>query len=112
MNDMTAREARDKYGELDDGYVSCYNCPLCDDCDSIGMSGYSDCWKKIAKKMTERAPIIEAAHGSWVMRGGKLYCSECGKLALRDQDRDDWWYYVQSDFCPNCGADMREGGAE
>lgn len=67
------------------------------------------------KGFVNRQPTIEAVgvvHGEWIMRGGKTYCSKCGKLALRDQDRDNWWYYVQSNFCPNCGADMRKGGAE
>ena len=37
-------------------------------------------------------------------------CSHCKKEAIID----DWDCYVKSDFCPNCGADMRgkenEGG--
>ena len=32
---------------------------------------------------------------------GRHYCSECGK------EGNPFWY-----FCPNCGADMREGESE
>ena len=55
------------------------------------------------------APTVEAkevVHGKWVMRGGRLYCSNCGNRALLEKDRDDWYGYVASDFCPHCGADM------
>lgn len=46
--------------------------------------------------------------GEWIMRGGKLYCSHCGKRAGVARDREDFWYTVGTDFCPNCGADMRQ----
>ena len=45
---------------------------------------------------------VEVKHGEWKMRGGKAYCSECNYLTLE----------VEANFCPNCGADMRKGGAE
>ena len=35
-------------------------------------------------------------------------CSECKKEA----EINPWGFYVLSDFCPNCGADMREGEQE
>ena len=57
------------------------------------------------------APTIEAVpvvHAEWKMRGGKLYCTNCGKKALAEKDRDDWYGCAKSDFCPNCGADMRK----
>ena len=34
---------------------------------------------------------------------GRYYCSECGK------EGNQVWYFCPN-FCPNCGADMREGG--
>jgi hypothetical protein len=56
-------------------------------------------------------PTIEAVpvvYGEWVMRGGKFYCTNCGKKALEEKDRDDWYGCVKSDWCPRCGADMRK----
>ena len=35
-------------------------------------------------------------------------CSLCGHYALYEEEPDDY-YEVQSNFCPNCGADMRGG---
>ena len=32
-------------------------------------------------------------------------CSECKKEA----EINSWGFYILSDFCPNCGADMRGG---
>lgn len=38
---------------------------------------------------------------------GKMLCSNCKKEALANENSE----YVDSDFCPNCGAKMK-GGAE
>lgn len=35
-------------------------------------------------------------------------CSECKKEA----EINSWGFYILSNFCPNCGADMREGDSE
>jgi len=32
-------------------------------------------------------------------------CSECKKEA----EINSWGFYILSDFCPHCGADMKEG---
>ena len=62
------------------------------------------------RRMIEEQPPVEAVpvvHGEWII-GSKPRCSICGKSALREYDREDWLSYVPSDFCPNCGADMRK----
>lgn len=49
----------------------------------------------------------EQKHGHWKqVEAGftDIMCSECGELALLDDDRD----YVPSKRCPNCGAIMDE----
>lgn len=61
--------------------------------------------------LIDEQPTIEAVpvvHAEWKMRGGKLYCTNCGKNALAEKDCDDWYGCAKSDFCPNCGADMRK----
>ena len=73
----------------------------------------ADDWKT-AHEMANHikyAPTIEAVpvvHAEWKMRGGKLYCTNCGKKALEEKDRDDWYGCERSNFCPHCGADMRK----
>ena len=39
--------------------------------------------------------------GEWIEDSGNIACSHCHTI----------WLYRRTDFCPNCGADMR-GGAE
>ena len=46
---------------------------------------------------------VEVVHGRWIEFNSFMTCSEC----------DTDWYYCDNntdrfDFCPNCGADMRE----
>lgn len=54
---MTAYEAKIRYGDKDNGYVSCMDCPILVEkrheiCGGDG-SGFSTCWKHIAKWMTD-----------------------------------------------------------
>lgn len=51
---MTIDEARAKYGSKETGYVSCAACPVGQACDAQIATGYYDCWRYIAKVMTER----------------------------------------------------------
>ena len=61
--------------------------------------GYADARKK-----------YERPHGKWlgwineIWGGTTIYCSNCKIDALRDKNN----HFVKSNFCPNCGADMRE----
>ena len=42
------------------------------------------------------ADVVEVRHRKWTWKGHYLICSECGN----ESDR--------TNYCPNCGADMRE----
>lgn len=68
---------------------------------------------RIALRCMERCqPIFmeePRPKGRWVIRGGKRYCSHCGERACVTRDREDFWYTKGTQFCPNCGADMRGG---
>ncbi len=45
------------------------------------------------------ADVVEVKHGKWEEDSGNIACSECHTI----------WLYRRTDFCPNCGADMRGG---
>lgn len=52
----------------------------------------------------------ERKKGEWIVCGDKHVCSECDEFALCDAyDVLETGEYQEklSDFCPNCGADMR-----
>ena len=54
----------------------------------------------------------EPKRGKWIRTGsGSLYdhyeCSECGKAPKWECMGDNRWKIAFTDFCPNCGADMR-----
>ena len=53
-------------------------------------------------------------HGKWEFVGDNLFkCTHCGYMANGDYLRDWKAYTYDAEFptaCPNCGADMREGG--
>lgn len=75
-------------------------------------SEMADDWKTAHEiaNVIKYAPTVDAVpvvRGEWKI-GSKPRCSVCGKAALREYDRDDWLSYVPSNFCPNCGADMRK----
>lgn len=55
----------------------------------------------------EDAPTIDRPQGKWIRITDEVFadrfeCSECGKLP--PIENFEWWL---SDYCPNCGADMR-----
>ena len=47
--------------------------------------------------------------GEWELRGERYYCSECGEEAINlESEPDIYGYnYCLTNYCPNCGADMR-----
>lgn len=50
----------------------------------------------------------ERTKGTWEKKFGECNCSVCGQRPYpyqTDSSEDDYW---TPNFCPNCGADMRE----
>lgn len=54
------------------------------------------------------ADVRPVVRGKWIEHGRYRppTCSNCGSGALLNYESD----YHKSDFCPHCGADMREKG--
>ncbi len=55
------------------------------------------------------ADVAEVRRGQWIMRGGKLHCSNCDNLASLKRGWEDGcttYDYTASGWCPNCGAKM------
>ena len=48
------------------------------------------------QKLIEAIPTIEPKRGEWIDFKNGWKCSACGK-----------WNNEMSNYCPNCGADMR-----
>ena len=77
---------------------------------------YWDRWEDVEQDAKECGHLIEVApvvHGEWInlteCANEGVYCSVCHKKVYR---ADYAWCVkknkVRSNFCPNCGADMRE----
>lgn len=57
---------------------------------------------------------VEVVHGRWVVENGNVVCSVChtGKPTMDGYemlicDGEEWISMERTNFCPNCGADMR-----
>lgn len=44
-------------------------------------------------------------HGRWIDTYDGVHCTNCGRFAPMDLNGNE---FFNSNFCPNCGADMRE----
>lgn len=58
-------------------------------------------------KALKDAPTIEVFPvGRWFMCDGKLVCTRCRKKAHQMMDENNCFYYIETPYCPNCGAEM------
>ena len=80
-----------------------------DGCDVCPHKHVADCYTAALVDHLIANGVVVREKGEWVMRGGKRYCPVCKKRACVTRDSEDFWYTVGTDFCPNCGADMRKG---
>lgn len=77
--------------------------------DSNMQKWESGCWirYKMFENAIESEPTIDAVpvkHGEWIVKGQDIFCSVCG-----EESAYTWCGASKfSNYCPNCGADMRE----
>lgn len=84
---------------------------ICKYCASNAYCKEDDCmvYQGLRDTPTIQIEAEPVRHGRWKKKNGEIYCTNCKKskwsksfeLMLRGFD-----------FCPKCGADMREGGAD
>lgn len=84
---------------------SCEYCPCNDDYYRCGLSGDLfdehdiDTGRMKNCKLKRLADVRENVRGEWLSMFGHNVCNKCGfKIDI-----------VPTNFCPNCGADMRGG---
>ena len=111
-NDLISREALKK-AISENGYSHYYeifaiidNAPTVNDCPNCEYKLESDYIRSSSsyKELIDLRKFKEEntrPHGKWIEDSGNIACSHCHTI----------WLYRRTDFCPNCGADMR-GGAE
>ena len=64
--------------------------------------------KGLGEKIINPLPSAKRT-GKWELCGNHHLCSECDEWALTKWDEDECDEVdVLTDFCPSCGADMRE----
>ena len=77
---MTIEEARDAYSVEEDGYILCDYCPVSkkgQPCASA-MTGYDDCWEKIATFKTANDVVNHPTHYTQ----GEIECIDAMKAAF------------------------------
>ena len=87
----------------------------CDGCNGGELGHCNDCTEDFVKayrwdidyiQAEDVAPII---HAKWIMRGGRLRCSNCDALAPLTKGWEDGcstYTHTKTKFCSECGAKM------
>ena len=109
MRLIDADELKKKFGYTDEWYKSRTVAQKIDNAPTVDMNTkLSVAYLKGRRQgQSEERQTAEWKHNNF----DEHYCNKCGNFALWSEEADGY-YEVQSNFCPNCGADMRKGGAE
>lgn len=94
-------------------------CECCDKCPNKKLNCNADCtlpdfltddWERIINEQPTVPPHPQRMRGRWVEVTDGIYiwkvCDQCGEKPLWNEWRTDRY---ESNYCPNCGADMRGG---
>ena len=78
---------------------------FCADCEDRDRCGSPDVFCDVhSMPAADVAPVVR---GEWISRFAKHWKGkdECGECGFHERDHRDLSHY---NYCPNCGADMRE----
>lgn len=80
----------------------------------LSNATFSDEWQGNEELTTAYLMAIEALkderpHGKWIIDGHHIRCDRCNEY-ICNTDREG--NKIPDNFCPNCGADMREADKE
>ena len=66
----------------------------------------------VSAKEIADAPTIDAVrHGQWALKmNERFYWKECSVCGHKPPRSDEYGTYIESEYCPNCGARMDGGG--
>lgn len=79
---------------------------LCEKCPVYNCVSGCNSYRSIEKMSSVQS---QRPQDEWkVNKYGEHFCPKCGHYALYDEEQDNDYYEVQSNFCPECGADMRK----
>lgn len=66
-------------------------------------------WETFTRDAIDNAPTVEERpQGEWIKNGGDYQCNQCFEWCISNEEH----LPIRSNFCPNCGASMKKGGAE
>lgn len=75
---------------------------FCHLCDGWSCNPNTCCKTEWIRKL----PPIQSKKGKWILKSYRWECDQCGCLIRRvNPFKGNEWNY---NFCPNCGADMRQ----
>lgn len=80
--------------------------------DKIGLKYAIDTRRSLLSMISriKEAPTIDAEpvrHGHWIIRGGDMWCSECGYEDVTENGEPEDYHY-----CPHCGTKMDGGDSD
>ena len=115
MSDLINRQATIDVEGLDE-QIRCEMCrnPMHTTRGCDGNCQYDEkLYERIMQILDERIKALPSAEprkrGKWIIDGHHIKCNRCeNTMCSRDREGD----LIPRNFCPNCGADMREGDSE
>ena len=89
-----------------------YECELISTAPTVSFTISPDYVTKLQnhnKELIKQLEEVERPEGEWIIDGHHRRCKNCGEyFCMADSEGNE----IPSNFCPNCGADMRKGSAE
>lgn len=85
----------------------CYN--VSDRINSVEVGMFVEGIMQVLDEATA-AGVQPVRRGKWDFQGYQLFkCTNCAKIYTQEQLEDIGENWTFPNFCPNCGADLREG---